>query len=64
LNVIINLYYLILSQDSEKVAASFYHRWKNIDYRASIIRAFANGVIMKAEDWKEDEMLDVCRLFI
>lgn len=56
--------YVHLSRDLEKTVESFVHRLRNSDYRSSIIRAFAHGVLMKPGDWKPEEEVEVARLYV
>lgn len=59
-----DVFYVHLKRDPEKIAESFLHRWKNNTFRASVIRAFAHGIVMKKDDWLESEKLDVCRHYV
>lgn len=59
-----DVFYVHLKRDPEKIAASFLHRWENNTFRASVIRAFAHGIVMKKDDWLESEKLDVCRHYV
>lgn len=59
-----DVFYVHLKRDPEKIAESFLHRWKNNSFRASAIRAFAHGIVMKKDDWLESEELDVCRHYV
>jgi len=60
----LDVFYVHLKRDPEKIAESFLHRWKNNAFRASVIRAFAHGIVMKKDDWLESEKLDVCRHYV
>jgi hypothetical protein len=56
--------YVHLKRDAEKTTQSFLHRWENSTYRASIIRAFAHGIVMQRKDWTKDQRVEVCRHYI
>lgn len=53
--------YVHLKRDPADVAASFLKRW-NGGFRASIIRAFGYGILMKDDDWQDP--LEVCRFYV
>ncbi|GAA2301398.1 hypothetical protein GCM10009853_067300 [Glycomyces scopariae] len=55
--------YVHLLRDPEEVARSLLDRW-NSPYRASMIRAYGHGVVMRMHDWPEAERIDVCRDFV
>lgn len=54
-------YYVHLRRDREETAASWAARWDST-FRASMIRAFAHGIVMKTADWKDP--LEVCRFYV
>ena len=54
--------YVHLTRDPDEVAASFLARWDS-PFRASMIRAFAHGVVMSA-DWEQVERQRVCRFYV
>lgn len=56
-------FYVHLTRDRNSVASSFLNRWDS-GYRGSIIRAFAHGMLMEGNDWREEERLDVCRFYV
>ena len=47
--------YVNLIRDFEATVDSFHHRLQNSQYRASIMNAFAHGIIEKPKDWREDQ---------
>ena len=53
--------YVHLLRDPEAVTASFLRRWDST-FRASIIRAFAHGVLTATADWDDPEA--VCRFYV
>lgn len=55
--------YVHLFREREKVAQSLARRWAK-PFRASIIRAFANGIVLRVDDWPEDQRIEVCRTFV
>jgi hypothetical protein len=56
--------YVHLRRDPEKIAQSYYKRWKEIKFSAAIIPAFANGIIMREKPWPEEKRLEVCRYYV
>lgn len=46
--------YVWLKRDNHSVIASFVRRWES-NYRASIIKAFAHGIIQRRADWDDRE---------
>jgi hypothetical protein len=56
--------YIYLKRDFDKTAESFLHRLKNSAYRASIMGAFAHGIIMKSGDWKPEEEERLARFYV
>jgi hypothetical protein len=56
--------YVHLRRDPEAVARSFLRRFPNERFGANIIRAFANGIVMRRQPWPEEERLDVCRFYV
>ncbi|MGB0639914.1 MAG: hypothetical protein ACPGTU_11310 [Myxococcota bacterium] len=59
-----DVFYVHLKRDAEKTAQSFLRRWSASTFRASIIHAFAHGVVMKGNDWEESERIEVCRYYV
>lgn len=59
-----NVLYVHLSRDFNQTVDSFVHRLRNSDYRSSIIRAFAHGILMKPGDWTAEEEVELCRLYV
>lgn len=55
--------YVHLRRDPDDVVRSFARRW-NSDYRASIIRAFAHGIVQRTADWPEEDVARVCRFYV
>lgn len=55
--------YVHLVRDPDRVAASFVQRWDST-YRASLARAFGHGILMRGEDWAEDERHSVARFLV
>lgn len=55
--------YVYLKRNRDEVAHSYLKRWNN-GYRAGIITAFGHGIVMKAEDWTEEEKLEVCKFYV
>lgn len=56
--------YVHLRRDAEAVARSFLSRFPNERFGANMIRAFANGIVMRRQPWPEDERLEVCRFYV
>lgn len=56
--------YVHLKRDAEKTTDSFLHRWENSTYKASIIHAFAHGIVMNGHDWTKDQRGEVCRHYV
>lgn len=59
-----NVLYVHLKRDKESIVDSFLHRLRNSEYRASIIAAFAHGIVMKPGDWKPEEEIEVAKLYV
>ncbi|GAB3648316.1 hypothetical protein [Glycomyces tarimensis] len=55
--------YIHLVRDPEAVARSHLARWES-PYRASMIRAYGHGLVMRMHDWPEEERIEVCRDFV
>ena len=51
--------YINLIRDFDATVDSFYHRLQNSSYRASIMNAFAHGILMKPGDWRVDQERDL-----
>jgi hypothetical protein len=56
--------YVNLIRNFDATVDSFYHRLLNSYYRASIMNAFAHGIIEKPRDWPKDEELDLARFYV
>ncbi|WP_051393669.1 hypothetical protein [Glycomyces arizonensis] len=52
--------YVHLRRDPEAVAQSHLARW-DAKFRASMIRAYGHGIVMKTRDWPLEQRIDVCR---
>jgi hypothetical protein len=55
--------YVHLVRDHDAVVDSFARRWDS-PFRASIIRAFGHGIVMRTSDWPEDEIRGVCSTYV
>ncbi len=55
--------YVHLLRDHDAVVDSFVKRWDS-PFRASIIRAFAHGIITRTSDWTDDEIRRVCATYV
>lgn len=55
--------YVHLRRNVDEVVASFRQRWDS-SFRASIIRAFAHGIMIQTADWPEEQVDDVCRYYV
>ena len=56
--------YVNLIRDRDSTIESFQHRLKNSSYRASIMNAFAHGILMKPGDWREDQERDLAAFYV
>jgi hypothetical protein len=56
--------YINLIRDFQATVDSFHHRLKNSQYRASIMNAFAHGILEKPRDWREDQEHDLARFYV
>jgi hypothetical protein len=56
--------YVNLVRDFEATVDSFHHRLQNSQYRASIMNAFAHGIIEKSRDWREDQEQEVAQFYV
>ncbi len=56
--------YVNLIRDFDATVDSFHHRLHNSQYRASIMNAFAHGIIEKPKDWREDQEHDLARFYV
>ncbi len=59
-----DVFYAHLTRDPEKIAQSYFKRWSEINFRAGIMPAFANGIVMREKDWPLERKLDVCRFYV
>jgi outer membrane murein-binding lipoprotein Lpp len=55
--------YVHLRRDPEEVAHSHLVRWEST-FKASMIRAFAHGIVMEGHDWPLEQRMDVCRDYV
>jgi hypothetical protein len=51
-------------RDFDATVDSFYHRLQNSSYRASIMNAFAHGILMKPGDWQIDQERDLAAFYV
>jgi hypothetical protein len=56
--------YIHLIRDFDATVDSFQHRLQNSAYRASIMNAFAHGIVMKPGDWREDQQRDLAAFYV
>lgn len=56
-------FYVHLRRDPALVTDSFVRRWDS-PFRASIIRAFAYGVVKRRDDWDETDVRSVCETYV
>jgi hypothetical protein len=56
--------YVNLIRDLDSTIESFHDRLKNSSYRASIMNAFAHGILMKPGDWREDQERDLAAFYV
>lgn len=56
--------YIHLKRDLQDTADSFLHRLRNSNYRASIMNAFAHGILMKPGDWSPDEEAEIAKFYV
>ena len=54
--------YVHLRRDPDAVARSYAKRWDS-NYRASMVRAFGHGIVMRSKDWPEEKRVDVARFY-
>lgn len=55
--------YVHLKRERDAVARSYAKRWDS-SYRASIIRAFGHGIVMRTKDWPDERRVDVARHYV
>lgn len=55
--------YVHLIREHDAVVDSFVRRWDS-PFRASIIRAFGHGIVMRTSDWHDDEIRTVCETYV
>jgi hypothetical protein len=56
--------YINLIRDFDATVDSFHHRLQNSSYRASIMNAFAHGILMKPGDWRADQERDLAAFYV
>lgn len=56
--------YVHLSRDFDRTVESFVHRYRNSDYKSSIIKAFAHGILMKPGIWNSNEEVELAKLYV
>lgn len=56
-------FYVHLVRDRAAVIDSFERRWDS-PFRASIIRAFAHGIVMRSSDWDDHDRRAVCEAYV
>jgi hypothetical protein len=56
--------YINLIRDFDATVDSFHHRLQNSSYRASIMNAFAHGILMKPGDWKKEQERDLAAFYV
>ncbi len=56
--------YINLIRDFDATVDSFYHRLQNSSYRASIMNAFAYGILMKPGDWRADQERELAAFYV
>lgn len=52
-----------LRRDRDDVVRSFERRWDS-PFRASVIRAFAHGIVMRRDEWQADDIRRVCEFYV
>lgn len=55
--------YVHLVRDESAVVDSFVRRWDS-PFRASIIRAFGHGIVMRTDDWADSDIRAVCECYV
>lgn len=56
--------YVNLIRDFDATVDSFHHRLQNSSYRASIMNAFAHGILMKPGDWRAEQERDLAAFYV
>jgi hypothetical protein len=56
--------YINLIRDFDATVDSFHHRLQNSSYRASIMNAFAHGILMKPGDWRAEQERDLAAFYV
>lgn len=59
-----DVFFVNLIRDHAATVDSFYHRLQNSMYRASIMSAFAHGIIAKPKDWRPEQERDLARFYV
>lgn len=55
--------YVHLTRSPEDVVSSYSRRW-NSGFRSNIARAFGHGIVVRTEDWPEEEIESVVRFYV
>ena len=55
--------YVHLLRDRDSVVDSWVRRWDS-PFRASLIRAFGHGIVMRTEDWTDTDIRTVCEAYV
>lgn len=56
--------YVHLRRNPDKIAESYSKRWEDVKFRSSIMRAFANGIIMREGPWEKSRRLEVSKFYV
>lgn len=56
--------YIHLKRNQIDTVDSFLNRLRNSNYRASIMNAFAHGILMKPGDWTPEEEVEVAKFYV
>ncbi len=59
-----DVFYVHLRRNPEKIAESYAKRWEDVKFKSSIMRAFANGIIMREGPWEKSRRIDVSRFYV
>jgi len=59
-----DVFYVKLVRDQEKVSKSWLHRWKTINFESTMIKHFGHGIIMRPQQYHDDQMVDVCKYYV
>jgi hypothetical protein len=56
--------FVYLVRNFDATVDSFHHRLQHSTYRASIMSAFAHGILMKPGEWREDQERDLATFYV